>query len=281
MNTAITPFEEIKNQLTSPEMKSRIKASLPDSIRVDRFINTALVAVQVNPDLMIADRRSLFLSLAKAAQDGLMCDNREATLTIFNTKKKDANGNEQWIKAAQYMPMVAGLLKKVKQSGEVVSIGANVVHENDNFDFWVDNDGEHIEHRPNYGADRNSAFKLVYAFAKLKDGSFKACVLTAQEVDKFKNASRSKDKSGNVYGPWKDWYEEMAMKSALRRLFKYLPSSSEVESIIRYEEEEPVYQQTQEPIPVTKEEPVDIASKMKGQIITVPNLEEEKVFTNE
>jgi hypothetical protein len=42
----------------------------------------------------------------KLAQDGLLPDGREAAVVMFGNK-------------AQAMPMIAGILKKVRQSGEV------------------------------------------------------------------------------------------------------------------------------------------------------------------
>lgn len=43
--------------------------------------------------------------------------------------------------------------------------------------------------------------------------------------------------SGSQYSPWKTDYEEMAKKTVIRRLFKYLPISTELRDVIAAEEE--------------------------------------------
>jgi recombinational DNA repair protein RecT len=40
--------------------------------------------------------------------------------------------------------------------------------------------------------------------------------------------SRSRDRAGNVVGPWKEWQEEMWRKTVFRRLSKWLPTDAEI-----------------------------------------------------
>jgi len=89
---------------TLVKMQPEFAAALPPQIPVEKFIRTTLTAVQMNPDLLQADRRSLLGACMKAAQDGLLLDGREAAPVIFNTKDG---------KKVQYMPMVGGILKKM------------------------------------------------------------------------------------------------------------------------------------------------------------------------
>ena len=67
----------------------QFKGSLPAHIPVERFKKVLLVAVNMNPALVGADRRSFFNSALKAANDGLLPDGREGALVIYNTKGKD------------------------------------------------------------------------------------------------------------------------------------------------------------------------------------------------
>jgi recombination protein RecT len=48
-------------------------------------------------------------------------------------------------------------------------------------------------------------------------------VLTKREVDKY----RARSKTGK-WGPWRDDYDAMALKTAVRRLFRWLPKSTEM-----------------------------------------------------
>lgn len=216
---AIAPIQQFQQEIQT--QRDELKSILPDHLPVDRFIKTALIAIQSNPGLLDADRQSLFTSLQRCAGDGLVPDNREAALVEFNTKQK-VNGKDEWIKKVQYMPMVDGVLKRARQSGEVSLITARAVHQNDQFDYWVDEHGEHINHRPLFTGDRGLMI-LVYAMAKMKSGDVIVEPMTMDDIEKVKSASKT-----SAYGPWKDWFERMALKSALHRLARRLPNSSEI-----------------------------------------------------
>lgn len=213
-----------KNQISNNERE--FKAALPAHIPVERFMRVVTTAVTNNADLLQADRRSLFEAATKAAQDGLLPDGREGALVIYNTKVKEG-GKEFWIKKVQWMPMIAGILKKVRNSGELSTIVARVVYAGDKFRNWIDDSGEHIEYEAGDEQDQEIVRK-VFAMAKLTDGSIEVEVLSPKDVEKIRAASRSKDK-----GPWVDWWEEMAKKSAIRRLSKRLPMSTDLDDLIR------------------------------------------------
>lgn len=198
------------------KMKGQVGAALPPHIPVERFMRVVLTAVRGNADLLNADRQSLFEACMKAAQDGLLPDSREGALVIFGKK-------------VQWMPMIGGILKKVRNSGELVSIAAHVVYENDHFEYVL-GDEERIEHRPAM-SDRGKPV-LVYAIAKTKDGGIYREVMTVDEVEKVRSVSRAKNS-----GPWSNWWGEMAKKTVFRRLSKRLPMSSDLDDLIRREDE--------------------------------------------
>jgi recombination protein RecT len=211
-----------KNQVANGE--NEFRAALPAHIPVERFMRVVTTAVTSNPDLLGADRRSLFESATKAAQDGLLPDGRDGALVIFNTKIKE-DGKESWIKKVQWMPMIAGILKKVRNSGELISISAYVAYSNDEFVYELGDD-EKISHRP--ALEERGKPRLVYAIAKTKDGGIYREVMTVAEVEKVRAVSRAAKS-----GPWVDWWDEMARKTVMRRLAKRLPMSSDLDDLIR------------------------------------------------
>jgi recombination protein RecT len=73
--------------------------------------------------------------------------------------------------------------------------------------------------------------KFVYAVAKLKDGGTQFEVMSRAEVD----AIRARSKAGRS-GPWVTDYQAMAQKTVIRRLFKYLPVSIEMQQAIGIDE---------------------------------------------
>src|SRR3546814_14437724 len=89
----------------------------------------------------------------KAAQDGLLPDGREGAIVPFKGK-------------ASWMPMVAGIMKKVRNSGEIADWNAHAVYENDEFDYLLGDD-QRIYHKPTMG-DPGQVVG-AYSIVKLKD----------------------------------------------------------------------------------------------------------------
>ncbi len=203
-----------------------IARMLPAQIPFERFKRVIMTAVQRNPDLLLVSARELFNACMQAASDGLLPDGREGALVIFNRNKKIDN---KWVSemAVQWMPMVAGILKKVRNSGELSTIVARVVYGGDKFRNWIDDTGEHIEYEASDQQDRELV-RCVFAMAKLKDGSIEVEVLKPADIEKIRSVSRAKDG-----GPWSTWWDQMAIKSAIRRLSKRLPMSTDLDDLIR------------------------------------------------
>ena len=216
MSNEIKPIDEIRGTLA--RMEGQIKSALPPHISPEKFTRVVMTALQMTPSLLACDRASLYGACMKCAQDGLLPDGREAALVKFK-------------ESVAYMPMVSGILKKVRNSGELSSITSQIVHKNDRFRYWVDSDGEHLEHEPLVFGDRGEEIG-VYALAKTKDGGVYVEVMTLAQVDAIRNVSRSKD------GPWSGPFaSEMARKSAIRRLAKRLPMSTDIEQTIHRDDQ--------------------------------------------
>ncbi|MEC5289441.1 MULTISPECIES: recombinase RecT [unclassified Aurantimonas] len=198
-------------------MEPQFVAALPPQIPVERFMRVVMTAVNSDPALLSADKHSLFEAAVKAAQDGLLPDKRDGAFVIFSGK-------------VQWMPMVGGILKKVRNSGELKSIAAHVVYSGDTFTYEL-GDEERIEHRPNLFGDRGEPI-AVYAVAHTKDGGIYREIMSTKDVEKVRAVSKARNG-----GPWKEWWDEMARKTVIRRLAKRLPMSSDLDDIIRRDDE--------------------------------------------
>ncbi len=231
MSQQLAPMKKAIDGLTA--MKPQLAEVLPPHIDVKKFIRAASSVIQLNPELVgdNVDRKSLFMSCQRAATDGLVIDSREAALVMFNKKA----GNK-WIKQVQYMPMVAGILKKARNSGEIGSINAYAVYANDQFEYELGLEPK-IKHVPDL--EEPGEFRLAYAVAKLKDGSIQLQVMSKAKIEEVRKVSKSgSDDQGNAKGIWLKWYDEMAIKTVLRRLCKYLPSSTDLDSVIEASDEQ-------------------------------------------
>lgn len=222
----------IKKTLSDPKALTQFKLALPDHIEPQRFQRVALTAIMNSPDLASCSQESVFNSLMKCAQDGLMPDNKEAALVKFGS-------------TAQYMPMVYGLIKRMRNSGEVSSVNAHIVYEHDEFQFEIVDGTETFRHKPKLIGERGQII-LAYCIVKLKDGSIHVETMTKNEIDKVRAVSKSKD------GPaWKNWYDEMAKKTVIHRAAKRVPTSSDIERLIQRDVRVTMGEPEEEEVPKT------------------------------
>lgn len=186
----------------------------------EAFIRCAAIAIASNKDLMKADKDSMVMALIKCAKDGLVPDGKEAAIVTFSTNVAAKGQPKQWITKAQYMPMVHGVMKRARMSGEILKLGCKAIFEGDEFDYWMDEDGEHIKYRPSFTSDK---VVKAFAFAKMTNGELVVEVMSKAQIDKVRAASKT-----GTYGPWADWYDRMACKAVFHRLARGLPNASEV-----------------------------------------------------
>lgn len=222
---AVAPVAQLKSGLD--QMRSQLLLQLPAHVKVDRFIRICMTAVNNNPDLLGCDRRSFYQACLKAASDGLLPDGREGALVPF----KDHSNR----KLVQWMPMVSGLIKLIRQSGEIDSIGARIVYQREidekRFNFVITEGREQLFHDPILWGERGDPV-IAYAYARFKEsGHVEYLPMHKADILKRKVMSRA------AKGPWQTWELEMWQKTVLRALAKRLPLSSDLVEKIEREEE--------------------------------------------
>lgn len=215
MATQLTVQQQRANEMTVlrqtiGKMEAQIKMALPAHIPVEKFHRVAVTAVSSNPDLLNVDRTSLFGALMKAAQDGLLPDGREGAIVPFKGK-------------AQWMPMVAGIMKKVRNSGEVADWNAHAVYENDEFDYLLGDD-QRIYHKPTMG-DPGQVIG-AYSIVKLKDGTISRDFMPRWRIEKAREQGMAKNSL-----QWTAFYDEGAIKTVIKHHAKRLPQSTDIEAV--------------------------------------------------
>jgi len=202
--TAKPPIVILRERLEA--RASELKAALAE-IPPERFIRAVVTAAQINPDILACQWLSVWLACMRACRDGLLPDGVEGAIVPYKEK-------------ATWIPMYRGLLRKFQESGHFKWIGANVVREGEEFSHFIDDTGEHFRHLPNSNID--AAVVKVYAAATTLKGGVFIAVMQRAEIDKIRKLSRAQRDDA----PWNQWFDEMAKKTALRRLSKMLPSGS-------------------------------------------------------
>lgn len=198
--------------------KPKFAAVIPKHIDVDRLVRVTIASINKTPALMNCTKESLLNSIMTAAQLGV-----EPTGVL---------GSAYLVPYGQECTLIVGyrgLIDLARRSGQIESIEAHVVHENDRFTLKYGLDPV-LEHEPAWAGDPGGV-KAVYAIAKLKDGGKQIEVMTKNQVD----AIRARSKAGKS-GPWVEHYEEMARKTVVRRIAKYLPLTPELADALSLDE---------------------------------------------
>lgn len=197
--------------------KTSIAAVIPKHITPDRLLKVALSATARTPALLACSPQSILLAVMQSAELGLEVGGLlgEAYFVPF----KDT---------AQLIVGYRGLIKLARNSGELRTIEARVVHANDQFEieFGLENK---LVHKPCLSGDPGDTV-AVYAIARYKDDAYQVEVMTRAEID----AIRARSKAGSD-GPWVTDFDEMAKKTVLRRLLKTGPLSPELKRALEHE----------------------------------------------
>ena len=225
MNKAVTAVEQRQKAQVADvrglleKMKGQMELALPKHLNADRLARVALSTIQQNPKLLECDRASLLSAIMSCAQLGLEPDGLlgQAYLVPFKV-----GGNYR----VQFIPGYRGLIDLARRSGDVSSISAMPVYEND--DFTIDYSQEPpFKHMPKLKGDRGAVIGF-WALARFKDGGTHFEFMTVDEVIGIRDRSQGYmafKKGFTKSSPWETDFSEMGKKTVVRRLCKYLPMS--------------------------------------------------------
>lgn len=129
-----------------------------------------------------------------------------------------------------------GMMKLLVDEGTVKTIEAHEVWSCDFFEVEYGSQKK-ITHKPDFikreevvvtGDTEVNSYKLIgfYAVAKLHNNEIIFEFLSLKEINKIKNCAQTK----NV---WDNWFEEMAKKTAIKRLAKNLVTSTYIADVIK------------------------------------------------
>jgi len=191
-----------------------VRAVASATLNPERMTRLVCAAASRDEKLAECSPLSILRSLAQAASMGLEpFDGRNEVYLVprWNSKAK--------CKEATCLVGYAGLIRLATDTGKIRNIDARVVYAKDDFavEYGID---PRITHRPSFDKDRGEIV-AVYAVAHFPDGASQFEVMSVHEVNEIRD--RSKDKKD--FSPWTTDYSEMARKTAVRRLAKYLPKS--------------------------------------------------------
>lgn len=197
--------------------KTEIARALPKAMDADRLTRIALTVIRTTPALMRCKPESLLGAVMTSAQLGLEPGPLgHAYLVPFKDEVTFIIGYK-------------GLIELARRSGNIESLVAREVFEADDFEVEYGLE-DRLYHKPLIRGDRGKVI-AYYAVAKYVGGGHTFLVMSRDDVEKHRAKSAAKNS-----GPWRDHYDEMAKKTCVRALSKYLPLSVEAARAIAQDE---------------------------------------------
>ena len=189
--------------------------ALPKHVNSERFVRIAITTIRLNPKLAKCSQESLLGALMVSAQLGLEPGTLgQCYLIPFENKKA---GTVE----CQFQIGYKGLIELLRRSGQLSDIYSYTVYENDDFNIEYGL-SRTLTHKPNF--DERGEIKGFYAVAILKDGAKAFEYMTKDEITKHEEKYRKGSYKNDV---WNKNFEEMAQKTVVKKLLKWLPVSVE------------------------------------------------------
>ncbi len=193
-----------------------LKDVLPKYLTPERMVRVALLAANRDPKLLECTPESILGAMMQSAQFGLEVGGvagHAYLVPYWNTKK----GRRE----AQFIVGYRGLLALVWRAAQI-DIDADVVHRHD---YYECEKGLHPRLAFRRGAGDRGEPIGAWALARLPDGRARFDEMTTEEINAVRDKTRRPGEP--VTGPWLDYWGEMAKKTVVRRLVKYLPIQSD------------------------------------------------------
>lgn len=215
----------VKNSVAQPEkktikglivqMQDQIAKALPSVLTPERFTRMVLTAVSNNPKLGACTPNSFLGAMMQAAQLGVEPNTPLGQAYLIPYKNKGTL-------EVQFQLGYKGLIDLAYRSGEIVSIAAHEVYENDEFEYELGLDTK-LKHKP--ALKNRGNVILYYAVFKTKAGGSGFAVMSKEDIQK--HAKKYSQAASSSFSPWSTNFDSMAKKTVLKQCLKYAPIKTE------------------------------------------------------
>jgi recombination protein RecT len=192
-----------------------LSAVAANKVKPEALIKIAIGAASRTPLLLECNPQSIVRSVMQGAELGLTPGS--ALNSAYLVPYRNGNAYE-----AQLIVSAQGLTELMYRSGLVSNLQAECVYRGDEFEYEQGLTPK-LKHVPMDETIDSADITHVYAIVTLKDGSQVFKVMARKAIDRI----RSKSKASSS-GPWVTDYAEMARKTVIKNLSKYVPKSIEV-----------------------------------------------------
>ena len=203
--------------LNNGRFKEQLAAALPKFMDSEHFVRSAITEFRLNPALTECSVPSVLGYFMQAAACGL-----EPASMLGQCYPVPFNNKKTGQKEVQFICGYRGMLSIARRSGEISSVDAQVVHENDEFNIEYGLEPK-LTHKPFLNGDPGKMIG-AYVVVRFKDPDAAPVMKYMQKFEIDQHRKRSK---ASATGPWVTDYESMALKTVFRTVFKWLPISIE------------------------------------------------------
>lgn len=204
--------------------EGQIAKALPSVMTPERFSRIAMTAVTKSPTLGRCTPGSFMGALLTAAQLGLEPNTPLGQAYLIPYKNKG-------VLECQFQLGYRGLIELAHRSGELRSIEAHIVYENDEFEYELGLEPK-LKHVP--AMKNKGKIAWVYAVYKLNSGGFGFEIMSKEDIEEHKEKYSKAAQRG--FSPWKNSWEEMAKKTVIKKALKYAPLKTDFVKAVREDE---------------------------------------------
>ena len=210
--------------------ENQIAKALPAIMTPERFTRMVLTAITKTPKLADCTPQSFIGAMLTAAQLGLEPN------TPLGQAYLIPYGN-----SCQFQIGYKGLLELAHRSGEIKTLEARCVYENDEFNIEYGLNPDLI-HKPCF-KDKGELIG-VYAVYHTNNGGYAFEFMSKEEIEKHKvKYSKSHHKADSA---WQTDFESMAKKTVIKKLLKYTPLKTEFIRAVSEDEQSKTIEFTEE-----------------------------------
>lgn len=211
----------LEDQIRS--MQSQYQLAMPKGVEAAQLIRDAITAVRNTKNLDKCEPMSVLGALMNCAQLGLRPGvlDHAWVLPFWDNKSRGFK--------AQLIIGYKGYIELGYRHGRVASLMAHKVFTNDVYDveYGVN---DNLVHKPYLDGPRGDV-RAYYTVVKYTNGGYVFYNMTKPEVEEHRDRfATTKTKEGVIFGPWKDNFDGMALKTTVRLVSKYMPKSAEFAS---------------------------------------------------
>lgn len=208
----ISQFEQVEKRMVQAGFEPE---------RVKREISFAIQSINKSQQLQKCSKESLLQAVLNVSNVGLTLNPAAKEAYLIPRWSGLTKSNE-----ASLEPSYIGLVKLLTDTGSVKSMVCQLVFEGDFFEVDLANNTNPVTHKPSFTNRGQKKIVGVYALATLSDNNRQVEWMELSEIEDIRERSETYKafKAGKIQScTWASDFGEMARKTVIKRIYKYLP----------------------------------------------------------